>query len=65
MLNKEFLKRASSYLNSFAMVVASCMVFIPDLGLSSELTAKIMLACTLIVQVAQMVSFKRRSDNVD
>ena len=49
------IKRYSTWLNALAGMMAAAMVYVPELGCSSEVTAGIMLACSVVIAASQSV----------
>ena len=55
-LNKEALKRTSTYLNMAAAVAGSVMVAVPELVPEGKTAASIMLGCSICIALAQAVT---------
>ena len=58
----ELNKRWSTWLNYIAGIIAACMTFIPQLGLGDEVSARVMLVCTILIHIAQRVNQKGGQD---
>ena len=54
-MNKEALKRWSTYANALSGAVAAAMIYIPNIGLEATTTAQVMLACNVLVAICQSV----------
>ena len=61
----ELNKRWSTWLNYIAGILAACLSFIPQLGFEIETSAKIMLACTVIIHIAQRTKQKGGKNGTD
>lgn len=54
-VNKEMIKRASTYANLLSMVVSAALLSVGSLGLNSETVAAIMMAGNVTVAVCQFI----------
>ena len=63
MLNKNVFKRWSTWLNYLAMIMAATLSFIPQIGLTDEISARIMLVFTIIISVSQKVKQDVKNDS--
>lgn len=61
----ELNKRWSTWLNYIAGIIAACMTFIPQLGLGDEVSARVMLACTILIHIAQRTKQKGGNNGVN
>ena len=61
----ELNKRWSTWLNYAAGLLAACMTFIPQLGFSDEWSARVMLAFTVVIHIAQRTKQKGGNNGVN
>jgi len=56
----KFHKRLSTWANGLAVATSAAMIYIPDMGMTGPLTAKIMCACAVLVAATQF--YKQKHD---
>lgn len=48
-------KRFSTWVNLISMILAAAMIYIPDIGLSAQATAQVMLGSAVVISIAQWI----------
>lgn len=48
-------KRFSTWVNLISMILAAAMIYIPDIGLSAQATAQVMLGSSVVISIAQWI----------